>query len=730
MRPKSLKASLLWGISLFVGLSGLAIALLVTQRYSAALSATLQGQSENLAHAVALEAADRILINDLVGLQKLLDQQMRSNPGLGYLFVLREGNILAHTFEKGVPADLIEANHPASPQQPGFRKIASQTGEPFLDAAWPIFDGKAGILRLGFSERPYRRQVALLWLQIGLLTLVILLIALMGGLVFVRRLTRPLAALVEATRLIEQGETRVQVPVEGQVEIARLAASFNQMVARQEEYTHRLEEQTQELEQAHRQTRAACEIVREVSALASLKEMGAYLLKKLKDQVPCSHVSFMAFNPAGDNLFVVSDNGLVSFKDPKIVQQGLAVLAKLSKAGFTRNALIKPPLVPESFATLERQAQIPFTDGQIQGAAVVACPGDCDCHPDKIKWLGLILNQNAGALGRAILHEEEVSGLRDRVEATAGFGEIIGKDPKMQTIYKLIEDVAPTDATVLIQGESGTGKELVARALHRLSPRRNRPFVVINCSAYPATLLESELFGHEKGAFTGAMRHKPGRFELADGGTVFLDEVGEIPPPAQIKLLRVLQTRKFERLGGERTISVDVRILAATNKDLLQEVKKGAFREDLFYRLNVIPVHLPPLRERKNDIPLLALHFLRRFSAEQGKDLKEFSSAAMRLLLEYAWPGNVRELENSIEHAVVLAKGQQVEAWDLPSALQTQSPQPAVSLADRELQHLLEILEECGWNKKLAAKRLGISRSKVYAILKRHNISGNRPTTH
>lgn len=730
MRPKSLKASLLWGISLFVGLSGLAIALLVTQRYSAALSATLQGQSENLAHAVALEAADRILINDLVGLQKLLDQQMRSNPGLGYLFVLREGNILAHTFEKGVPADLIEANHPASPQQPGFRKIASQTGEPFLDVAWPIFDGKAGILRLGFSERPYRRQVALLWLQIGLLTLVILLIALMGGLVFVRRLTRPLAALVEATRLIEQGETRVQVPVEGQVEIARLAASFNQMVARQEEYTHRLEEQTQELEQAHRQTRAACEIVREVSALASLKEMGAYLLKKLKDQVPCSHVSFMAFNPAGDNLFVVSDNGLVSFKDPKIVQQGLAVLAKLSKAGFTRNSLVKPPLVPESFATLERQAQIPFTDGQIQGAAVVACPGDCDCHPDKIKWLGLILNQNAGALGRAILHEEEVSGLRDRVEATAGFGEIIGKDPKMQTIYKLIEDVAPTDATVLIQGESGTGKELVARALHRLSPRRNRPFVVINCSAYPATLLESELFGHEKGAFTGAMRHKPGRFELADGGTVFLDEVGEIPPPAQIKLLRVLQTRKFERLGGERTISVDVRILAATNKDLLQEVKNGAFREDLFYRLNVIPVHLPPLRERKNDIPLLALHFLRRFSAEQGKDLKEFSSAAMRLLLEYAWPGNVRELENSIEHAVVLAKGQQVEAWDLPSALQTQSPQPAVSLADRELQHLLEILEECGWNKKLAAKRLGISRSKVYAILKRHNISGNRPTTH
>ncbi len=294
----------------------------------------------------------------------------------------------------------------------------------------------------------------------------------------------------------------------------------------------------------------------------------------------------------------------------------------------------------------------------------------------------------------------------------------------------MIEDVAPADATVLIQGESGTGKELVARAIHRLSHRREGPFMVINCSAYPATLLESELFGHEKGAFTGALRQKSGRFEQADSGTVFLDEVGEIPPPAQIKLLRVLQTRKFERVGGEQTLTVDVRILAATNKDLLAEVKSGNFREDLFYRLNVIPLMLPPLRERKNDIPLLALHFLRRFAGERSKDIREFSTEAMRLLLDYHWPGNVRELENTVEHAAVLAKGGQVEAWDLPSALRLTASGPPATMGERELKLLLEILDDCGWNKKLAAQRLGISRSTVYAMLRKHNIPISGPTRH
>ena len=220
--------------------------------------------------------------------------------------------------------------------------------------------------------------------------------------------------------------------------------------------------------------------------------------------------------------------------------------------------------------------------------------------------LSLILDQAGGVIKRSVAHEEAILNLQQKLDSSSEFSGIFGKDLKMQMVYRLIEDIAATDATALIQGESGTGKELVAKAIHERSDRKDKPFVVINCSAYPETLIESELFGHERGAFTGALRQKAGRFEQADGGTVFLDEIGEVPPQAQVKLLRVLQTQRFERLGAEQTISVDVRILAATNKNLLEEVQKGRFREDLFYRLNVIPINLPPLRERRNDIPLLA----------------------------------------------------------------------------------------------------------------------------
>ena len=302
----------------------------------------------------------------------------------------------------------------------------------------------------------------------------------------------------------------------------------------------------------------------------------------------------------------------------------------------------------------------------------------------------------------------------------------------MHVIYKLIEDVAPTDATVLIQGESGTGKELVARAIHRNSIRTDKPFVVINCSAYPSTLLESELFGHEKGAFTGAVRQRPGRFEQADGGTVFLDEIGEINASAQIKLLRVLQSQQFERLGGEQKLTVDIRILAATNKNLLDEVKNSSFREDLFYRLNVIPINLPPLRERRNDIPLLSKYFLDRFCEEQNKKIKAFSSEAMRMLLDYSWPGNVRELENTIEHAVVLVKEDMIQVSDIPKGLRDEClSAPAESnktILENEKKLLQDVLEECGWNKKEAARRLGISRSALYGKLRRYKIVN--PTIH
>ena len=297
---------------------------------------------------------------------------------------------------------------------------------------------------------------------------------------------------------------------------------------------------------------------------------------------------------------------------------------------------------------------------------------------------------------------------------------------------KLIEDVAPTDATILIQGESGTGKEMVAKAVHALSHRSDKPFVVINCSAYPATLLESELFGHEKGAFTGALNRKTGRFEQASGGTVFLDEIGEISPSAQTMLLRVLQSQKIERIGGEHSIRVDTRVLAATNRNLLDEVKKGTFREDLFYRLNVIPINLPSLCHRKNDIPLLVSFFLKKFSKEQGKSIDGIDSEAMRVLMNYNWPGNIRELENCIEYAVTLSKFNQVFISDLPDhlsdSLKNQTNIAPKVLTANEESTIRKIFEDCRWNKTVAAASLGISRSTLYEKLRKYNIiSPGRP---
>ncbi len=251
--------------------------------------------------------------------------------------------------------------------------------------------------------------------------------------------------------------------------------------------------------------------------------------------------------------------------------------------------------------------------------------------------------------------KEENLRLRQQLRSTFDFRGIVGKSGAMQEVYRTIAKVASSRATVLIRGESGTGKELVAKAIHYSGNRSAGPFIAVSCAALPETLLESELFGHEKNAFTGATSQKPGRFELAHGGTLFLDEIAEVPPPIQVKLLRVIQEREFERLGGTKTIKVDVRLIAATNKDLEEMVKQGTFREDLYYRLQVIQIYMPPLRERKDDIPLLVDHFLSRYNEENGKHLQAPTAETMEILMKYHWPGNVRELENAIERAVVLA---------------------------------------------------------------------------
>jgi DNA-binding NtrC family response regulator len=314
--------------------------------------------------------------------------------------------------------------------------------------------------------------------------------------------------------------------------------------------------------------------------------------------------------------------------------------------------------------------------------------------------------------------------LAQALEKRYSFGNILGKNNQMQAIYELISDISNTDSTVLIQGESGTGKELIARAIHFNSHRKNKPFVVANCSAYSQNLLESELFGHEKGAFTDAIRRKTGRFEMAHGGTVFLDEIGEVSSPTQILLLRVLQDHRFERVGGEETLEVDVRVIAATNKNLMEEIRKGTFREDLYYRLNVIPILVPPLRERKDDIPLLASHFLQKFCQEKGKNVPGISQEVLEIFLAHSWPGNVRELENVIEYAIIIAKQEKILLKDLPRYL-LQQPLPAkqaFSLQDHEKNLIIKTLEETNWNKHQTAKRLKINRSTLYGKMKRFGL--------
>jgi len=733
MRLQSLKSKLLLAVSLLVIGSGLLISVLVTQRYSSSLFQSMSAQAENLAHAVELDATDKILTNDLVALQKMLDYKIRSNPMVAYLFIIRDNKVLAHTFPDGIPLELLDANNAVLDNYGNYQEIVSTKGEHYLDIALPIFAGKAGLLRLGVSEKPYRDQVVQLWLQMSGLTLAILLLGLGGSLLFIKRVTGPLAELAKAAEKIDEGNLEVKVAARSHDEVGKLTSAFNHMITRVKDYTQRLEEKTTELDRAHRQTRTSFSIAQEIGALTNLRDVCRYLIKELQGIVTCKDMCMLVFSSNRENIFLQSENASLTL-DKASSQEAAEFLSSVKKMEFVEADPVSTVFLPDVFKAVEKFVTFPlYHENQIQGVMLIACPGNCACVTKELDIIDLILNQTAGAIRRSVIHEEEVRELRTRIEHTAEFSGIIGKDPQMQNIYRLIEDIAPTDATVLIQGESGTGKELVARAIHRQSPRRDEPFIVINCSAYPATLLESELFGHEKGAFTGAIRQKFGRFEQADDGTVFLDEIGEIAPSAQIKLLRVLQSQKFERVGGEDTLEVNVRILAATNKDLLQEVKKSNFREDLFYRLNVIPMHLPSLRKRHNDIPLLARYFLRRFALEQNKEIQDFSSEAMRLLLDYPWPGNVRELENSIEHTAVLAKRSKVEILDLPSAIRD-AAQPVSSesspgtIFENEKKLLREVLEECDWNKKKTALQLGISRSTLYEKLKKYQIM--KPTVH
>ncbi len=327
----------------------------------------------------------------------------------------------------------------------------------------------------------------------------------------------------------------------------------------------------------------------------------------------------------------------------------------------------------------------------------------------------------------------ETRQLRDRLRDRNALGLIVTEDPKMEQVLELVGQVGPSKASVLVTGESGTGKELIAEALCAASPRANKPFVRLHCAALAESLLESELFGHEKGAFTGAVSRREGRFKQADGGTLFLDEIGEIPPGTQVKLLRFLQERAFERVGGNETLRVDVRLIAATNRDLKAEIKRGAFREDLYYRLNVITIELPPLRERPADVAPLAAFFLARYAAENGRNIEGFAEDALRALAAYDWPGNVRELENVVERAVVLCDGATIEPRHLPRSLvpsldrDAAPPIPGSTIQELERYAILKTLEACGGSTSKAAAILGVSPRKIQYKL--HEYSGSDDTS-
>lgn len=335
------------------------------------------------------------------------------------------------------------------------------------------------------------------------------------------------------------------------------------------------------------------------------------------------------------------------------------------------------------------------------------------------------------ALRQQRLEVENVA-LRQQLQSKFGLENIIGESAAMQEVFETVRQVAPTRAAVLLLGETGVGKELIAKAIHQLSPRANAPMVTVHCAALTSTLLESELFGHERGAFTGAHERRIGRFEQAQGGTLFLDEIGEIDATLQVKLLRFLGERTFERVGSNKTLTADVRLIAATNRNLETEVKEGRFREDLFFRLNVVAIQLPPLRERRPDIPLLAKSFLREFCVENDKSVNDFTPDAIEAMMQYSWPGNVRELRSAIEHAVVLCRSDRVGLRDLPAPVRAPSavaPSPragssGLDVTEAEKQLIIRALKESDGNRTEAARKLGMSRRTLHRKLHHFQLEG------
>ncbi|MFZ2445672.1 MAG: sigma 54-interacting transcriptional regulator [Syntrophobacteraceae bacterium] len=491
-----------------------------------------------------------------------------------------------------------------------------------------------------------------------------------------------------------------------------------------------------ELLRTQRRLEELFDLSREVGTKGTLSELVQFLLDFTVKLLPGAEPALLLLNASCDQFLTFDDC------DPKAMEKLLQVLQKLELCTLTSDFVhqlkkfklkeaISPADSSKVFPLLKIVAEsdptwsaIPlFVRRQCIGLFFLGSKTFNRYPPEDLRFLQALCEQASGHLRNLVIHEAEVKNLRSQVTERSSYGDIIGQSRAMQEIYELIDLVAGSDATVLITGENGTGKEMVAHAIHSQSHRRKGPFIVANCSAYSPTLLESEIFGHEKGAFTGAIHQKKGRIERSHGGTLFLDEIGEIAPSVQIFLLRFLQDHCFERVGGERVIAADVRVLAATNRDLPHEVQAGKFRDDLFYRLNVIAIHLPSLRERMEDVVPLAHHFLAKYNLKEHKNIRNFSPGAMQALMNHDWPGNVRQLENAISHAVVLAQGDTIRRKHLPRFLwEIPGTRPLTSLSENERVLILNALQESKWNKHDAARRLNISRSTLYSKMRRYGV--------
>jgi len=528
---------------------------------------------------------------------------------------------------------------------------------------------------------------------------------------------------------------------QGEVEgVLRLEREVTQWRHLEEELSTRsgeLAARSRELQKTQQQLEMLFDISRQVSTKSSLPELINFLHGVALEIVPGSEPLFLLLDAPSEHFLRLEECRAqvleplkrlqqIRLEEPGLVADFIQYLHKIKEPQVNtmgeRNKLpsflkIISELYPSWFG-------LPIsTEQQCLGYFLSGSPAPREYPQADLHFFKALFAQVAGQIHHLVLHEAEIGQLHQQTPERTAHGEIIGKSKKMQEVYELIDLVSGSDATVLITGDNGTGKELVAQAIHRASHRRRGPFVVANCSAYSPTLLESELFGHERGAFTGAIRQRKGRIERAHGGTLFLDEIGDISPATQVLLLRFLQDHCFERVGGERAIEADVRVLAATNKDLFGQVEAGRFRDDLYYRLNVIAIHLPSLKDRKEDIALLAQHFLQKYNAKEGKKIQKFSANAMQALLDYEWPGNVRQLENAVSHAVIITPGEVIRRRHLPRFLRDAGEDAAsASLSDNERRLILKVLQEANWNKHDAARRLQVSRSTLYSKIQRYGL--------